>query len=204
MSNKKYATAEEAKAAHKAQIKAWREAHKGYYAKHKVVERKVKNTTSNVWGSEVYSKPGITIKIGSTSKANPTTAFIEGVVKYKHITDIGVIRKLRNGVEATLKSILENQEEYDKKNRILIIEAYDSSIDEFNDKRNRSGKWKHLVFELHIKKIGRPFNWVETVTFLEPIVLDIQSNIETLAEEYGLVLKSAKDSTTHSAKPDAS
>ena len=205
MSHRKYATDEEAKAAHKAQLKAWREAHRDYYAKNKEVERKVKNAkTSGVWGSEVYTRSGIRIKIGSVSKANPTTAFIEGCVTYKHTTDISTIRRLKNSVEALLKSKIDSQEEYDKKNRILIIEAYDSSIDEYNNKRNRSGSWKHLLFELHIKKIGRSFNWVETVTFLEPIVKDIQSNIETLAEEYGLELKSTKDSSSVAAKPEAS
>lgn len=205
MGNRKYETEEEARAAHKAQQKAWREAHKGYYTKDKQAERKVKNTKSDgVWGKESFSMPGITLNLCSVQKSNPTSVFIECALTYRYTKDINAIRKLKNDLRAMLKSKLEGQEEYDKKQYIIVIEAYDSSFDVGGKYRNYKSKWKHLTFEFHLRKIRRSFNWVETVTFLEPIVLDIRNNIETLVAENGLELKSAKDSSSIASEPEAS
>lgn len=182
---KKYKTKEEA-------LEANRRRNREYYTR--ATPGKQKNSTNpNVWGSAVYRMPGLTIKLGTVKKSKPDTIFIECSITYKHITDLDVVKQLKDGVSKMLKARIEEQEEYDRKNFILVIEAFDSSIDEGNQRRNRQGKWKHLTFELHLKKIGRPFTWVQTVDYMVPIVLDIRERLIQLLTDNGLELKSRKD-----------
>lgn len=193
---RKYETKEEA-------LEANRRRNRDYYTRPTPANQK-NSKNPNIWGSAVYRMPGLTIELGTVKKSNPETVFIDCSVTYKHTTDLDAVRCLKEDVRKMLKARIDEQVEYDKKNFILVIEAFDSSIDEFNEHRNRNGKWKHLTFQLHLKKIGRPFTWVETVDYVTPIMLDIRERLIQLLADNGLELKSRKDSSSVTAQPETS
>lgn len=200
MANVKYKTEEERRAAHKAQMKAWRLAHKD--GKHKVRNTK----KQGVWANEVYKIPGLSLTLGSVDKSNPTTVFLEGHIIYGNTQSISAVRSLESCVRSWFINWLKEQEEYDRKNYILVTDAHDKSSREFG--MRSEAKWKHLQFELHLKKIGRSFNWVETVAYWEPIIKDIQEYVRTTTKDSGLNMQTKTGLTEYScsvaSEPDAS
>ena len=136
---------------------------------------------SNPCKHKTIKYDGIVIDIGTLDRTKIDTAYIEMKVTIDYTADEDIMDLYKENVHKAFNEWLFNQDMWDRKNRIAIMECAKA-----NPKHH--GKYKMFTYQYHIRR-DQITTWTSTVNNLMNLVEVLIDTIKKTCVETGLNLK---------------
>ncbi len=132
----------------------------------------------------INNKDGITIKIETLNRMCINVIDMEWCITVKYVEDQELFTEVRKSVQEIINRWLENQRDWDHKNRILVWEN-----PEYKPKGGYTPIYQYLTFELYLKRMNEPKVWADTLEEIMPLVNLLKDEIKNTCQEVGITVK---------------
>ena len=170
---KKYLTEEERKQRKKQYEQAYHQ---------KKLEKLGRNNVEHPCKHKKYYQDGIRVDIGTLDRTKLDTAYVDMMVTTSYTNDEYIIDQLKRETRKTFNEWLYNQEMWDRKHRICVLEC--AAIN-----KSYAGTQKSFTLQFHVRR-DEITPWNDTFTNLMELVNSVVDTIKKTCIETGLELRS--------------
>lgn len=134
----------------------------------------------------IIKKFGLRAKLGTFDKHNPQTLYVDATINIDGTKDLKSMCRVRDLIDDVLFSWLQEQEHYDRKRYVKIVD-----IPETSTRTTYRSTTNHLHFDLSLLQ-KQPLSWKETVKIASKHIGELYESIAKSVTGNGLALQDFK------------
>ena len=139
-----------------------------------------------IHSERIVKRYGLRAKVGTFDKHNPKTFFIDATINIDGTKDLASMCKARDLIDDALYAWLQEQEHYDRKRYVKIVDVPETST-----RAATKSTTNHLHFDLSLLQ-KQPRSWNETVEVATKHLGELYESISRSVTGNGLSLQDFK------------